>query len=143
MPSPEPRSAWRRSGGGCCGGCGGCQKREVKALRCLCALSLVGLLVLALPVVYLMRARLAEKDAAEEEMLIEKMFAPQKQYGSPPCNSCDSKIRPSIHARVRLRRQHLLREEDERHKKGVADDYPQNLSVSQTERVVHIHQSHQ
>ncbi|XP_015678814.1 tumor necrosis factor ligand superfamily member 15 [Protobothrops mucrosquamatus] len=101
MPLPEPRSAWRGSGGCRCARCGrGCQKREVQALRCLCALSFLGLLVLALPVLYLMRAKLAEEAAAEEEILMGKMSAPQKQYGSPPCNNSDSKIRPSIHARV-------------------------------------------
>ncbi|XP_034280515.1 tumor necrosis factor ligand superfamily member 15 [Pantherophis guttatus] len=99
MPFGELRSASGRSGGGggCnrCGRC--CKKREVEALRCLCGLGFLGMFLLALPVLYLIRAKAVEK---AEEIPMERMPAAQKQHGNPLCNNSDATIRPSVHARV-------------------------------------------
>ncbi|XP_026542337.1 tumor necrosis factor ligand superfamily member 15 [Notechis scutatus] len=101
MPFGELRSASGSSGGGggCdrCGRC--CKKREVRALHCLCGLGFLGMFLLALPVLYLIRDKVAEK-AAPEEIPMERMPAAQKQQGNPPCPNCYPTTRPSVHARV-------------------------------------------
>ncbi|XP_070615703.1 tumor necrosis factor ligand superfamily member 15 [Erythrolamprus reginae] len=99
MPFGELRSA-SQSGGCCyCNRCGSRlgEKRELQALRWLCGLGILSMVLLALPVLYLIRAKAAEKP---EEIVTDRMPAAQKLQGNALPNNDDSTIWPSFHARV-------------------------------------------
>ncbi|XP_007444819.2 tumor necrosis factor ligand superfamily member 15-like [Python bivittatus] len=94
MPSRELGTV---SGDADCCRCGRhSKKRKSKLLSCLLGLSLLGMFVLALPVLYLLSGRFSEKPAPEE-MPTAEMPDAQRQHDVPPCNCSDSNIRPSVH----------------------------------------------